>query len=405
MPELNSHHAFKVVTLLGVLAMLGPVAHDIFVPAMPIIADGLNSNTSQVSVSISAIFLGSAIGTLFHGPLSDRFGRKIIILWVLGIYIVAAIAAALSPNVEILIISRFFQGFAVAGGKVLSAAVARDLFEKENLGRVMSNIMFMAAISAIIAPLIGGYAAKHLPWQSTLLFMAIFATLAFILFLLFFNERSIIDRKDSLQIRLVYRDIMSITSNWSFLAYSLNGGLMLAGLIVFLSVSANIIIVSYGVPANIYGFLFASVSLSFLFGTFVGARLVRKIGLRRMIKWGVLLGFFGGSLMLFLAMLGIRTSYAVIVPMWIFMFGYAFVGPNTVAGALQPFPNMSGTASSLTNFIQGIIGVTVSFVVSFFPHDDALVLAITLFSLGCAAVLSIRLKGTVRGKPTLTLVD
>ena len=148
MPELNSHHAFKVVTLLGVLAMLGPVAHDIFVPAMPIIADGLNSNTSQVSVSISAIFLGSAIGTLFHGPLSDRFGRKIIILWVLGIYIVAAIAAALSLNVEMLIISRFFQGFAVAGGKVLSAAVARDLFEKENLGRVMSNIMFMAAISA-----------------------------------------------------------------------------------------------------------------------------------------------------------------------------------------------------------------------------------------------------------------
>jgi DHA1 family bicyclomycin/chloramphenicol resistance-like MFS transporter len=110
------------------------------------------------------------------------------------------------------------------------------------------------------------------------------------------------------------------------------------------------------------------------------------------IKCGVLFGFFGGGLMVLLATLEIRAAYAVIVPMWIFMFGYAFVSPNTVAGALQPFPNISGTASSLTNFIQGIIGVTVSFVVSFFPQNDARVLAITLFFLGFAAVLSIRLK-------------
>ena len=372
--------------------MLGPIAHDIFVPAMPIIADGLNSTTSQVSVSISAIFLGSAIGTLFLGPFADRFGRKVIILWVLGIYTVAAIAGALSPNAEMLIISRFFQGLAVAGGKVLSATVARDLFEKETLGKAMSIIMFMAAISAIIAPLLGGYAANYLPWQSTLFFMAIFSALVFILFLLFFKERPIIKRKDVLQISLIYKDMRTIASSWSFLVNSLTGGLMLAGLIVFLSSSASIIISSYNVPADIYGFLFASVSLSFLFGTLVGGRLVTKIGLERMIKWGVFFGFVGGSLMLFLALLEIKVSYAVIVPMWIFMFGYAFVGPNVIAGALQPFPNVSGTASSLINFIQGIIGVIVSFIISYFRHDDAFVLATTLFFLGCAALLSIRLK-------------
>jgi DHA1 family bicyclomycin/chloramphenicol resistance-like MFS transporter len=392
MSELNIYLIFKVVILLGVLAMLGPIAHDIFVPAIPIIADGLNSTTSQVSVSISAIFLGSAIGTLFLGPLADRFGRKVIILWVLGIYTVAAIAGALSPNAEMLIISRFFQGLAVAGGKVLSATVARDLFEKETLGKAMSIIMFMAAISAVIAPLVGGYAANYLPWQSTLLSMAVFSALAFILFLLFFKERPIVGRKDILQISLIYRDMKTIASSWSFLVNSLTGGLMLAGLIVFLSSSASIIISSYEVPANIYGFLFASVSLSFLFGTLAGGRLVTKIGLERMIKWGVFFGFVGGSLMLFLALLEIKVSYAVIVPMWIFMFGYAFVGPNVIADALQPFPSVSGTASSLINFIQGIIGVIVSFIISFFRHDDALVLAFTLFFLGCAAVLSIRLK-------------
>ncbi len=392
MPELSSRHMFITVILLGVLAMLGPVGHDIFIPSIPIIADGLNTTTNQVSVSISAIFLGNAIGTLFHGPLADRFGRKIVILWVLGIYAVAAIAAALSPNVETLIISRFFQGLALSGGRVLSAAVARDLFEKEKLGKVMSDIMFITAIAAVIAPLIGGYSAKYLPWQSALLFMAIFAGLVFILFLMVFKERSIVERKDSLHIGFIFRDLMTITSNRSFLVYSITGGLMLAGLIVFLSVSANIIIASYSVPADIYGFLFASVSLSFLFGAFVGGRLVTKIGLNRMIKWGVFFGLFGGSLMLVLALLEIRTSYAVIVPMWIFIFGFAFVNPNTVACALQPFPHIAGAASSLTNFIRGIIGAAVSFGISFFPQDDALVLALTLFILGCAAALSIRSK-------------
>ena len=146
MSELTSRKIFVTIILLGVLAMLGPVGHDIFIPSIPNIAEGLNTTTNQVSISISAIFLGNAIGTLFHGPLADRFGRKIIILWVLGIYAITALVGALSPNVETLIMFRFFQGLALSGGRVLSATVARDLFEKEKLGKVMSDIMFITAI-------------------------------------------------------------------------------------------------------------------------------------------------------------------------------------------------------------------------------------------------------------------
>ena len=283
MPVSSSRYNRVTIILLGILAMLGPIGHDIFIPSIPIIADGLNVTANQVSVSISAIFLGNAIGTLFHGPLADRFGRKLVILWVLGLYALAAIIGAFSPNVEVLIVSRFFQGLALAGGRVLSAAVARDLFESDKLGKVMSDIMFITAIAAVIAPLLGGYSAKYLPWQSTLLFTAIFAALVFILFTVFFKEESVLERKDSLSIRIIFKDTMSIISNWSFLVHSLTGGLMLAGLIVFLSVSANIIIDSYRVPADNYGFLFASVSLSFLIGTLIGGRLVSHVGLNRMI--------------------------------------------------------------------------------------------------------------------------
>ena len=389
MSELTSRKIFVTIILLGVLAMLGPVGHDIFIPSIPNIAEGLNTATNQVSISISAIFLGNAIGTLFHGPLADRFGRKIIILWVLGIYAITALVAAFSPNVETLIMFRFFQGLALSGGRVLSATVARDLFEKEKLGKVMSDIMFITAISAVIAPLIGGYTAKYLPWQSSLLFMAIFAGLVFLLFLTVFKEPSKSERKKNLKLSVLLRDLITITSNRSFLLYSLTGGLMLASLVVFLSISANIIIGSYGFDPNIYGFMFASVSLVFLFGTFVGGRLVTKLGLNRMIKWGVLFGVLGGGLMLLLALLELRTPYAIILPMWVFIFGLAFVNPNSVASALQPFPGIAGSASSITNFIRGIFGAAVSFGISFFNHDDALVLATTIFILCCLATLSI----------------
>jgi DHA1 family bicyclomycin/chloramphenicol resistance-like MFS transporter len=126
-----------------------------------------------------------------------------------------------------------------------------------------------------------------------------------------------------------------------------------------------------------------------LFGTFVGGRLVTKLGLNRMIKWGVLFGVLGGGLMLLLALLELRTPYAIILPMWVFIFGLAFVNPNSVASALQPFPGIAGSASSITNFIRGIFGAAVSFGISFFNHDDALVLATTIFILCCLATLSI----------------
>ena len=390
MTEFSSRQLFITVILLGILSMLGPVGHDIFIPSIPNIANGLNTTTNLVSVSISAIFLGNAIGTLFHGPLSDRFGRKPVILWILGIYAISATSAALSPNVETLIFFRFFQGVALSGGRVLSAAVARDLFDKERLGKVMSDIMSVAAIAAVIAPIVGGFTAKYLPWQSSLVFMAIFGGLVFILFAFMFKEQNTTGQENTLRLTVLFKNIATITTNYTFQMYSLCGGFMLAGLILFLSVSANIIIESYGVSAESYGFMFATISLCYLIGTFIGSKMVTRLGLNRIVAWGVILGLIGGTTMLAMALMAIRTPTAIIFPMGIFIFGLAFVNPSTVAGALQPFPGIAGTASSLTSFVRGIMGAAVSFSASLFRHDDAFAMATTIFLLACMAAIFYR---------------
>ena len=390
MTDLNSRQIILTVVLLGILGMLGPIGNDIFIPAIPKIAGGLNTTTSLVSISISAIFLGSAIGTLLHGPLADQLGRKPVILWVLGIYSLAATAAAFSSNVETLIICRFFQGIAQSGGRVLSATVARDLFDKERLGKMMSDVMFITSVAPVVAPIIGGYTAKYLPWQSSLVFMAIFAGLVFILFSTMFRESIASERLDTLRLADLCRNIAVTTTNHTFQMHSLCGGFMLAGFVVFLSVSANILIESYGVPPETYGFMFAAISGCYLAGTFIGGRLVTRLGLGRMVGWGILIALIGSGLMLVMAGMTLRTPIALIIPMGIYTFGLGFVNPNTIAGALQPFREIAGSASSMTNFIRGIMGAGVSFVMSFFRHDDALVMASTMFLLGCAAAIVYR---------------
>ena len=165
---------------------------------------------------------------------------------------------------------------------------------------------------------------------------------------------------------------------------------MLAGLVIFLSVSAGILIGSYGVSPETYGLLFAVVSCFHLAGTFIGARLVTGIGIVKMIGWGVAIGLVGSFLTLILATIGLSDPFALIIPMGIFMFGLGFVNPNTIAGALQPFPEIAGFASSITNFIRGILGATISFGITFFKNDDALILAVAIFVLNCAAFIIYR---------------
>lgn len=390
MTDFKRRQTIIIVALLGILGMLGPIGHDVFIPAIPKIAGGLNTTTNLVSVSISAIFLGSAFGTLLHGPLADRFGRKPVILWVLGIYSLAATAAAFSSTVETLIICRFFQGIALSGGRVLSATVARDLFDKERLAKMMSDMMFVTSIAPVVAPIIGGFTAKYLPWQSSLVFMAIFGGLVFILFSTMFRESITSERLDALRPADLWRNIRITIENHAFQMHSLCGGFVLAGFVVFLSVSASILIQSYGVQPESYGFMFAAISGCYLTGTLIGGRLVTRLGLGRMVGWGILICLIGSGLMLVMAGIAIRTPIALTIPMGVYTFGLGFVNPNTVAGALQPFRKIAGSASSFTNFIRGIMGAAVSFGMTFFQHDDALVMASTIFLLGCAAAIVYR---------------
>jgi len=371
----NNRRILGFTALLGLLAMVGPVGLDIFLASIPKVAIGLGTTTGAVAISISAIMLGNAVGIIFHGPLSDRFGRRPVIFGILALFTIGALGSALSPNVEILIAWRFVQGIAMSGGRILVGSVGRDLFDHERLGKFLADTMFVMAIVTVIGPIAGGQMALYLPWPSTFYLMAGFGVAVLTLFAIFFKETAVEKNTDALKLNYLVASSMEIARNRVFLKFVFCGGFTVSGFIAFLSAAPAILINNFGVREDDFGFLFASVTIFFVLGTFMGGRLVLRFGQVRLITWGSVITSVGGIIMVALALAGFHTPAAIIAPMAVFATGVALVLPQANAAALQPFPRMAGMASSVQGFIHSFMAAAVSFSLTAAKNETALAMA------------------------------
>ena len=382
--------------ILGLLATLGPIGQDMYIPSIPKIAADLGTTTNLVIFSVSSVLFGNAIGQMVHGPLADRFGRKPVIIGVLILFIASSGAALWATSIEVLVVLRFFQGLAQSGGRILANAIARDYFEKERLGKLMSDIMFVTAIGTVVAPISGGFIAQHLPWQVSMGVMASFGIIVLGLFLFGYRESAGAPDRTSLNPAILAVTIKKVLANRIFLMNTLCSTFMLSGFIIFLSLSASVLIEGFGVRGDIYGFLFAAVSLSFLAGTFISGRLVARLKLDQMVGLGIAIGSAGGLTMAGLAIFGVNFPAAVIIPMAIFVFGLALVIPHATAAALTPLSNTAGTASSVSGFLQSMTSAGISFALTLFTHDDAVIMGIAISAVALFALL-IYVAGVRRG--------
>ncbi len=396
MTERTQPRLLFLTIILGLLATLGPIGQDMYIPSIPKIAADLGTTTNLVIFSVSSVLFGNAIGQMVHGPLADRFGRKPVIMGLLVLFIAASGAALWATSIEVLIVLRFFQGLAQSGGRILANAIARDYFEKERLGKLMSDIMFVTAIGTVVAPISGGFIAQHLPWQVSMGVMASFGIIVLGLFLFGYRESGGAPDRTSLNPAILAATIKKVLANRTFLMNTLCSTFMLSGFIIFLSLSASVLIEGFGVRGDIYGFLFAAVSLSFLAGTFIRGKLVARLKLDQMVGLGIAIGSVGGLTMAGLAIFGVNFPAAVIIPMAIFVFGLALVIPHATAAALTPLSDTAGTASSVSGFLQSMTSAGISFTLTLFTHDDAVIMGIAISAVALLALL-IYVAGVRRG--------
>ncbi len=376
-----------LAVLIVALTSLGPLSTDFYLPALPAIARALQTDSAGAQLTLSIYLLGFGAGQLILGPLSDRFGRRPVMLWSMTAFVLASIACALAQSIEALIVARFLQALGACGGPVLGRAVVRDLYGPKDAGRVLSHVSTATALAPLLAPMLGGLMTTHFGWRATFVALTIYAVL-----LLLLAGRVLQETNRHLDPHAMHP--LRMLSNYrALLADPVYRGALLIGcgafaaLFSFISGSPFVFIELFGLSPEQMGLAFGVNVTGFMIGTTLSARLSRRTGPQRLMRNGVLLGSACGLLLAALALGGVNHIAAVMAPMWGVTLAIGLILPNATALGLAGYPKMAGAAASLMGFVHMGLGAGAGIIVGHGVQRSAMPLALMvaasmLFSLG-----------------------
>lgn len=377
---------FALTLLLAALSAIGPLSTDMYLPSMPDIADKLFTSSAEVQLTISSYLVGFAVGQIVYGPVSDRHGRKPVLMASMIIYFLATVWCAFATSIEMLIVARFMQALGGCGGIVLARAVVRDLYAGNRAGREMSVIGAVMALAPVVAPIIGGVVQSSFGWRGVFVVMAVGGAANVAAVWLLLPETNTQRTAEPISIRSILTSYRIVARNPVYLAYLAMSSAIYAGLFAWLSGSAFVLQGIYGLTPFQFGFVFAIGSAGFLIGSFIAARIVGRLGLDGVLGVGGCCAAAGGLGMLASVALGIPSSYAIVIPVAVYLAGLGMVLPQSIAGALTPFPERAGAASSLFGFVQQTLAAVCGALVGMLLGHAAWPLACVVAFMGVATL-------------------
>jgi len=344
--------SWGLTALLGALAGITALAVDMSLPSLPTISRSLNAGAESVQLTLSLFLVGYAGAQLFCGPLSDRFGRRIVLIGGLAIYTLAGFACAVSPSIEVLVIARLVQGCGACVGPVLGRAVVRDHMTGPRAVQTLSYITLTMSLAPLIAPILGGFLVKHVGWQAIFVFLGSFGLLLFVATALLFPESLKNPDPTALHLSRLAANAGAFFSNRRAVGCALVNGFVFAGLFSFLSGSPFVLINVYGVPVEQFGFYFAMSAMGLIIGAFINGRLAHRFTSEQVMRSGfaVLLG--AGAAVVTIAWLRVGGPIALMASILTYVMALALILPNATVQAMEPLPHMAGMAASLMGAIQ-----------------------------------------------------
>ena len=343
------------LVLLSLLTAVGPLSTDMYLPSLPAIGAALDGTTSMVQLTLSVFIAGFAVGQIFYGPLSDRYGRKPVLIIGLAVYVAGSIACWLAQNIEMLIVARFFQALGACAAIVLVRAIVRDLFGGKKAARLLSLMSALMGIVPLIAPVLGALLEVNFGWRASFALTSILSALLLIVSLIFLPETLPDDRKRRWSFSGMLIDFSVLLRHLVFLRYTMAFCLTYSGLFVLISTSSFVFQNHFGLNELQFGLAFSVCVSGYIIGTLISARLSRSKDVESLTFLGSFLLGSSGLAMILLSFLSEQQIWHLLLPLFISMGGVGFVMPQSMAGGLTPFPQMAGTASSLMGFLQNAI--------------------------------------------------
>lgn len=387
MPRSLQPGTFALTALLAFLTAIGPMSTDLYLPSLPSIQRHFGASTGEVQWTLSAYLLGFSIGQVFCGPLSDRRGRKVVMLAGLALYGVASIASALAPNLEFLTVARLVQGLGAAAPLVLARAVVRDLYEGRAAGQELARMGTIMGIVPALAPVLGAGLEIAFGWRAN--FILAFLLVGVLGWMVRYRLPETLREKLTTPFSLpeILRGYRDLIGDRRFLPFALTSALCYAGLFAFISGSSFVMQGHFGLSPLMFGLTFGLMVFGFIAGTTIAGRVVAKHGSLASIRIGTVLLATGGLLMLGFSLLAPKQLLGLALPMALYGVGVGFTLPQAAAGALMPFPERAGSVSSLLGVIQMVFAAFVGAFVGHFVAVTPLALTGTTALCGCLALM------------------
>ncbi len=380
-----------LVVLLGALTAFGPLGIDMYLPAFPQIADALGAPIGAVQLTLPVFLAGMAAGQILYGPLSDRFGRRAPLIAGCLAFAAASAACALAGSAGALIVSRFLMGLGGAVGLVVARAVVRDLYDESESARVYSLMMLVMGLAPVLAPALGGLLLLAFRWESIFWVQAAFGVGCAVAVAAALPETLAAHHRARAHPGFIARRFAFLLGQRAFVGFALTTACCSGILFAYISGSPFVFIELFGVSPQLFGVFFGANAVGLFSAAQLNHWLLRRWSPRRILGAAFAVNATA-ALLLAAATAGGIGGFAL-------FFGLLFVCvatlglllPNAVAAAMQPFPEMAGSASALLGMLQYALGATTGALVGFLHDGTALPMALVVVAASCAGALALAL--------------
>lgn len=379
-----------IAVILGMLAGIGPLSIDMYLPALPALADDLNASASLAQLSLTACLVGIALGQLIVGPISDVRGRRSPLLIGMAVYAAISLLCVFAPGIWTFILLRFVQGFAGAAGIVISRASARDLYAGAELTKFFALLMLINGAAPILAPMIGAEVVTFTSWRGVFAVLSVSGLLMLAAVFVGLRETLPRERRSRGGLRNTLQTFRRLLGNRPFMGYAFTQGFMMAAMFAYISGSSFVLQGLYDVTPRGYSLVFGLNGLGIITASQIAGRLAGKVEARKLLASGLAIASIGAVILMAAVVMDLGLP-VVIAGFFFVVSSVGITSATTTSLALQDQGSSAGSASALLGMLSFVFGGVAAPLVGLGGEGTALPLAIVILSLVAAAFGSFKL--------------
>lgn len=377
----------QLALLLGSLGLLGPFTIDTYLPSFPTIVKDYHTTASLVQISLTSCLLGLGLGQLIIGPLSDVKGRRKPLIFFIILYLLASLTCAIAPNIYFLIGSRLVQGFAAAGGLVISRAIVRDLFSGRELTKFFTMMVLVGNLGPIVAPIAGGGILAFTNWHGVFVALACLGAVLFFTVIFKLEETLPVENRVPSNLPQIIKNFGSLFRDRTFMGYALTQGCTTAGIFAYVSGIPFVYQNIYGVTPQQFSFLFGVNGIALIIGSQMVGRLADFIPEKTFLKIGLVISNVAGAWLL-VALLLKAPLFAVAIPIFFFVSSISIIGTTSFALAIESQGHIAGSASALLGVLPFVLGSITAPLVGIAGANTGVPMGVIIFCASFLAFLS-----------------